>query len=108
MQSPLVLKGPLGADLIHDPFLNKGTAFTDEERDALGLRGLLPPGVQSMETQVKRALENYSEKATDLEKYLYLISLQDENRTLFYRLLVDRIAELMPVVYTPTVGQACQ
>jgi malate dehydrogenase (oxaloacetate-decarboxylating)(NADP+) len=97
-----------GIQLIHDPFLNKGTAFTEEERDALGLRGLLPPRVFSMEMQAKRVLENFSEKTTDLEKYLYLISLQDENRALFYRVVVDNIAEMMPIIYTPTVGQACQ
>ena len=97
-----------GVELIHDPFLNKGTAFTDEERDALGLRGLLPPGVQTMDKQVAKVMENFSEKATDLEKYLYLISLQDENRALFYRVVIDHISEMMPVVYTPTVGLACQ
>jgi len=61
-----------------------------------------------MDVQVERVLENFSEKKTDLEKYLYLISLQDENRTLFYRVVVDNIAEMMPIIYTPTVGQACQ
>ena len=97
-----------GVEIIHDPFLNKGTAFTEEERDTLGLRGLLPPVVQSMEEQVAKVMENFNEKATDLEKYLYLISLQDENRALFYRVVVDHIAEMMPIVYTPTVGLACQ
>ncbi|MCJ7670041.1 MAG: NAD-dependent malic enzyme [Dehalococcoidia bacterium] len=97
-----------GVQLIHDPFLNKGTAFTEEERDAMGLRGLLPPRVLSMDVQVTRVLENFRGKPTDLEKYLYLISLQDENRALFYRVVVDNIAEMMPIIYTPTVGQACQ
>jgi malate dehydrogenase (oxaloacetate-decarboxylating)(NADP+) len=97
-----------GIQLIHDPFLNKGTAFSEEERDTLGLRGLLPPVVQSMEAQIARARENFAEKATGLEKYLYLISLQDENRTLFYRVVIDNITEMMPIVYTPTVGLACQ
>ena len=97
-----------GVQLIHDPFLNKGTAFSEEERDKLSLRGLLPPVVQSMEAQVAKAMENFAEKATDLEKYLYLISLQDENRTLFYRVVIDNITEMMPIVYTPTVGLACQ
>jgi malate dehydrogenase (oxaloacetate-decarboxylating)(NADP+) len=97
-----------GVELIHDPFLNKGTAFTEEERDAMGLRGLLPPRVLSMDVQVMRVLENFSGKTTDLEKYLYLISLQEENRTLFYRVVVDNIAEMVPIIYTPTVGQACQ
>jgi len=97
-----------GVQLIQDPFLNKGTAFTEEERDAMGLRGLLPPRVLPMDVQIKRVLENFSGKTTDLEKYLYLISLQDENRALFYRVVVDNIAEMMPIIYTPTVGQACQ
>ncbi len=97
-----------GIQTIHNPFLNKGTAFTEEERDNLGLRGLLPPAVQSMEAQIVKAKENFAEKATDLEKYLYLISLQDENRTLFYRVVIDNITEMMPIVYTPTVGLACQ
>jgi malate dehydrogenase (oxaloacetate-decarboxylating)(NADP+) len=99
---------PTGVQLIHDPFLNKGTAFTEEERDAMGLRGLLPPRIISMDVQVTRALENFTKKTTDLEKYLYLISLQDENRALFYRVVVDNIVEMMPIIYTPTVGQACQ
>jgi malate dehydrogenase (oxaloacetate-decarboxylating)(NADP+) len=97
-----------GVELIHDPFLNKGTAFTEKERDALELRGLLPPAVQSMDGQVAKVMENFSEKATDLEKYLYLTSLQDENRALFYRVVIDHISEMMPIVYTPTVGLACQ
>jgi malate dehydrogenase (oxaloacetate-decarboxylating)(NADP+) len=101
-------KIPTGVQLIHDPFLNKGTAFTEEERDAMGLRGLLPPRIISMDVQVTRAMENFTKKTTDLEKYLYLISLQDENRALFYRVVVDNIAEMMPIIYTPTVGQACQ
>ena len=97
-----------GVELIHDPFLNKGTAFTEKERDALELRGLLPPAVQSMDGQVAKVMENFSEKATDLEKYLYLTSLQDENRALFYRVVIDHISEMLPIVYTPTVGLACQ
>jgi len=99
---------PTGVQLIRDPFLNKGTAFTEEERDALGLRGLLPPRVLSMDMQVKRVLENFRGITADLDKYLYLISIQDENRALFYRVVVDNISEMMPVIYTPTVGQACQ
>ncbi len=97
-----------GIKIIHDPFLNKGTAFTEQERDALGLRGLLPSTVQTMEIQVARVMENFHDKATDLEKYLYLISVQDENRSLFYRVVIDHIEEMMPIVYTPTVGLACQ
>jgi malate dehydrogenase (oxaloacetate-decarboxylating)(NADP+) len=97
-----------GSALLRDPFLNKGTAFTEEERDNGRLRGLLPPRVLSMEAQAGKVLQNFSEKATDLEKYLYLISLQDENTSLFYRFVIDNIAQAMPVIYTPTVGTACQ
>jgi malate dehydrogenase (oxaloacetate-decarboxylating)(NADP+) len=99
---------PRGAALLHDPLLNKGTAFTLAERDVLGLRGLLPPHVHTMEEQKARVMENYAKKETDLERYIHLMSLQDRNETLFYRVLTDSIEEMMPIIYTPTVGQACQ
>ncbi len=99
---------PTGFALLQDPYLNKGTAFTEKERDALGLRGLLPPRVNTMEEQVTRALDNFAGKPNELEKYLYMIALQNRNRTLFYRLLIDHVEEIMPIIYTPTVGQACQ
>ncbi len=99
---------PRGVDLLNDPYLNKGTAFTDDERDVLGLRGLLPPNVNTEEEQVVRALENIRQYKTDLEKYISLIALQDMNRTLFYRVLIDNLEEMMPIIYTPTVGKACQ
>jgi malate dehydrogenase (oxaloacetate-decarboxylating)(NADP+) len=99
---------PTGIDLLRDPTLNKGTAFTEEERKALGLEGLLPPYVNSLETQVIRVMENFHKKPTDLEKYIHLMSLLDRNETLFYRVVIDKIEEMMPIVYTPTVGQACQ
>jgi malate dehydrogenase (oxaloacetate-decarboxylating)(NADP+) len=98
---------PTGVALLRDPVLNKDGAFTEGERERLGLRGLLPPRVQTMEEQVQRSLENLSKKPNDLEKYLFLIGLQDRNKTLFYRLIIDHIEELMPIIYTPTVGQAC-
>ncbi len=98
---------PQGGALLRDPNLNKGTAFTEKERDILGIRGLLPPRVHSIEEQVRRVVGNLQRKPNDLEKYIFLISLQDRNKTLFYRVLLENIDELMPIVYTPTVGQAC-
>jgi malate dehydrogenase (oxaloacetate-decarboxylating)(NADP+) len=97
-----------GFDLIHDPILNKGTGFTEEERRHLGLEGLLPPRVADMQEQILRVLENYRKKPTDLEKYIYLVALQDRNETLFYRVVLDNLVELMPIIYTPVVGKACQ
>ncbi len=98
---------PTGAALLRDPSLNKGTAFTEAERDALGLRGLLPPHVHTMDEQLMRVMRNLRVKPTNLEKYIFLVSLQDRNRTLFYRAILENIEELVPIVYTPTVGQAC-
>lgn len=99
---------PRGVNLLHDPVLNKGTAFTEAERDALGLRGLLPPYVQTQDEQVTRVMENLRLKTTDLERYIFLVSLQDRNETLFYRVVMDNLKEMMPIIYTPTVGLACQ
>ncbi|MGD9265497.1 MAG: oxaloacetate-decarboxylating malate dehydrogenase, partial [Lysobacterales bacterium] len=97
-----------GVKILHDPVRNKGTAFTDADRRALGLVGLLPPRVHSPEEQEKRVLQNVRSKTSDLEKYLYMISLQDRNEMLYYRVVMNNIRELMPIIYTPTVGQACQ
>jgi malate dehydrogenase (oxaloacetate-decarboxylating)(NADP+) len=97
-----------GAAFLHDPALNKGTAFTEEERDRLHLRGLLPPRVLTLQQQLDKTLASFRGKPSDLEKYIYLISLQDRNERLFYRLVIDHLAETMPIIYTPTVGQACQ
>lgn len=100
---------PVRGELLIDfPMFNKGTAFTQDERDSLGLQGLLPPRVVTMEQQVARVVDNYARKTSDLERYIHLISLLDRNETLFYRVLVDRLEELLPIVYTPTVGLACQ
>ena len=99
---------PRGAALLNDPILNKGTAFTEEEREALGLRGLLPARVLSQEAQVRRVLENLRATPSDLERYVLMMSLHDRNRSLFSRVLLENIEELMPIVYTPTVGRACQ
>src|SRR6516162_6332670 len=97
-----------GVDWLHNPNFNKGTAFTDAERDALGLRGLLPPHVQTMSEQVKRVLANFRNKSNDLERYVQMVGLQDRNETLFYRVLMENLEEMMPIIYTPTVGKACQ
>ena len=99
---------PTGVDLLHNPVLNKGTAFNEEERDAFGLRGLLPPRVHSQEEQILRILENMRAKPSDLERYIFLLGLQDRNETLFYRAVLDHLDEMMPIIYTPTVGRACQ
>ena len=99
---------PRGADLLHDPRLNKSTAFTEAEREKLGLLGLLPEGIDDEDTQVRRALAQLEAKTTDLERYIYLSQLQDADETLFYRLLMSDPARFMPIVYTPTVGEACQ
>src|SRR5512134_3628016 len=108
MAYKLHLHGKRGADLLHDPMLNKGTAFTELERDALGLRGLLPARVSTQPQQVTRVLENLRRKESDIEKYIFLVSLQDRNENLFYRVLMDHLDEMMPIIYTPTVGQGCQ
>jgi malate dehydrogenase (oxaloacetate-decarboxylating) len=95
-------------DLLNTPLLNKGTAFTHEERNLLDLHGLLPPQVETLEQQVARAYEAYLPKTEDLERHIYLRQLQDTNEVLFYRLLLDHIAEMTPLVYTPTVALGCQ
>jgi malate dehydrogenase (oxaloacetate-decarboxylating)(NADP+) len=99
---------PRGVKILHDPVRNKGTAFTEAERDKLGLRGLLPPRVCAPAEQELRVIGNLRNKATDLERYLFLVSLQDRNETLFYRLVINHIEEIMPLIYTPTVGKACE
>ena len=105
IQKPTVVSG---TDLLNLPILNKGTAFTEAERKQLGLEGLLPPHVETLDEQVVRAYEAYKRKDDDLERHIYLRALQDTNEVLFYRLLLDHIEEMTPMVYTPVVGLGIQ
>jgi malate dehydrogenase (oxaloacetate-decarboxylating) len=106
---PTELVTPLGGyQLLSDSLLNKGTAFTDQERDAFELHGLLPPRVATLDEQVSRRLQAMRGFSTDLERYAFLRELQDTNETVFYALLTRNIEELLPIVYTPTVGAGCQ
>ncbi|BAO29069.1 NAD-dependent malic enzyme [Sulfuritalea hydrogenivorans] len=99
---------PHGTKLLHDPLRNKGTAFTEAERDALGLRGLLPPHIHTQEEQMARVLENLRQIDDPLQKYVALAALHDRNEALFFRVVCDNVDEIMPLIYTPTVGLACQ
>ncbi len=99
---------PRGFAVLQDPTLNKGTAFTERERDALGLRGLLPPHVLSQDEQAERVIKYMRQLPNDLEKYIALNALHDRNETLFFRIVCDNIDEIQPLIYTPTVGLACQ
>lgn len=101
------LRGKRGIDVLRDPEINKSIAFTEAERDALGLTGLLPSGCDTEETQVQRVMLQLGTKNTDLERYIYLINLLDTNETLFYQVLMSDLARFLPIVYTPTVGEAC-
>jgi malate dehydrogenase (oxaloacetate-decarboxylating)(NADP+) len=96
-----------GLDLLQDPRLNKGSAFTERERDVLRLRGLLPPRVFTLEEQLDRSMENYHAQTSDLQRYVFMVALQDRNETLFYRAVIDYLPQMMPIIYTPTVGEAC-
>jgi malate dehydrogenase (oxaloacetate-decarboxylating)(NADP+) len=98
---------PRGLALLRDPRLNKSTAYTESEREALGLLGLLPEGIDNEETQIERVHLHLSRKPNDLEKYIYLSQLQDMDETLFFRVLMSDPAQFLPLVYTPTVGEAC-
>ena len=99
---------PKGSQILHEPLLNKGTGFTAKERKSLDLVGLLPPTILTIEEQKDRIMENFHAKQDELEKYIFMIALQDRNETLFYRTVIDEIETMMPIIYTPIVGKACQ
>ena len=97
-----------GAALKDDPLLNKGTCFSLEERDQLGLGGITPPAISSAREQEERAYNNFRKAGDDVSQYLFLAALQDRNETLFYRLILDHLEEMIPIIYTPTVGKVCE
>src|SRR5579875_2297289 len=97
-----------GQALLENPLLNKGSVFPEDERREFHLLGLLPPHVAELEVQEQRTYENYLRKDNDLERYIFLASLQDRNEVLFYRLLLQHVREMSPIIYTPVVGLACQ
>jgi malate dehydrogenase (oxaloacetate-decarboxylating)(NADP+) len=96
-----------GLALLESPELNRGTAFTSEEREAFGLEGLLPPSIETIEQQRQRALQQLGQKPTNLERYIYLIQLLDSNKTLFYNVVMADPSHFLPILYDPTVGEAC-
>jgi malate dehydrogenase (oxaloacetate-decarboxylating) len=106
--NPCLETAVTGHSLLDLPLLNKGSAFTEAERREFGLTGLLPPGVSTPEVQLARIYGNYRQKTSNLERYIHLVSLQDRNETAFYRLLSEHLVEMMPIIYTPVVGEACQ
>jgi malate dehydrogenase (oxaloacetate-decarboxylating) len=108
MSTEIIATALRGKALLADPYLNKGSAFPAEERDAFGLNGLLPMHPSTLEEQLARTYENFRSKESPIEKYIFLAALQDRNEILFYRLVREHIAEMVPVLYTPTVGEACQ
>ena len=108
MSTEIIQTALRGKTLLSHPYLNKGSAFPTEERDAFGLHGFLPTHVSTMEEQLIRTYENFCSKESPIEKYINLAAVQDRNEILFYRLVWDHIAEMVPILYTPTVGEACQ
>ncbi|MEC8225723.1 MAG: NAD-dependent malic enzyme, partial [Pseudomonadota bacterium] len=97
-----------GPGLIETPLLNKGSAFSQKERENFNLAGLLPPRYETIEEQVERCYQQYSSFSDNLNKHIYLRAIQDNNETLYYRLVRDHLEEMMPIIYTPTVGDACE
>ncbi len=103
----LAAAGKTGIDLLHDPELNKSTAFSDAERQAFGLVGLVPEATESQDIQLRRVLQQLGHKTTDLDRYIYLVNLLDNNQTLFYRTVMSDPERFLPIVYDPTIGEAC-
>src|SRR6201987_6210871 len=100
-------KSSRGIDVLNNPVLNKGTGFDEQEREELGLVGLLPASIESIDRQVERVLGHLEQKPSDLERYIYLMGLEDRNETLFYKVVMSDPTRFLPVVYDPTVGEAC-
>ena len=96
-----------GIDILHDPTLNKSTGFTEAERQALGLVGLVPDVTESEDLQLRRVMQQLGHKNTDLDRYIYLVNLLDHDETLFYRTIMSDPARFLPIVYDPTIGEAC-
>ena len=107
MSSSSTSNNERGIDVLHDPTLNKSTGYTEAERQALGLVGLVPDVTETIETQLDRVLLQLKDKATDLDRFIYLINLLDLNQTLFYRTLMSDPARFLEIVYDPTIGEAC-
>jgi malate dehydrogenase (oxaloacetate-decarboxylating)(NADP+) len=101
------VEGKSGIDLLHDPVLNKATAYTEAERQGLGLVGLVPDATESEDLQLRRVLQQLGHKTTDLDRYIYLVNLLDNDETLFYRTLMSDPARFLPIVYDPTIAEAC-
>src|SRR5262245_31758598 len=99
--------GKRGVDVLHDPVLNKATAYTEAERQTLGLVGLVPDVTESEDLQLRRVLQQLGHKTTDLDRYIYLVNLLDNDETLFYRTVMSDPARFLPIVYDPTIGEAC-
>ncbi len=107
LENNTIYTNETGTELLHNAILNKDTAFSHQERETFALDGLLPPHIDTLEEQEARCYQAFSEKVNALQKHIYLRQLQDQNETLFYRLVVNHLEEMMPVIYTPTVGDAC-
>src|SRR5262245_51394031 len=106
MATATTVSSKRGIDVLHDPVLNKATAYTEAERQSLGLVGLVPDATESEDLQLRRVMQQLGHKTTDLDRYIYLISLLDNDETLFYRTVMSDPARFLPIVYDPTIGEA--